>query len=183
MFCRLTSCLSTDVIIRIELYVVMKLFVDWRHVCQPMKLQTGTPGHKWRPGHREYKWRPGTLKEKLQTGTPGHKSRPGHREYKWRPGHRNTTTTGTPGAQGGYTNEDRDTGIVRREITDRETRTQMTTGTPGHREYKWRPGHSKRNYKLGHLDTNDDQDTGNINDDRDTGTKLQRGRRGAEGDI
>ena len=30
------------------------------------------------------------------------------------------------------------------EITDRDIRTQMTTGTPGHREYKWRPGHSKR---------------------------------------
>ena len=32
-------------------------------------------------------------------------------------------------------------------------------------------------------DTNDDRDTGNINDDRDTGTQLQRGRRGAQGDI
>ena len=30
----------------------------------------------------------GTLKEKLQTGIPGHKWRPGHRKYKWRPGHR-----------------------------------------------------------------------------------------------
>ena len=60
-------------------------------------------------------------------------------------------------------------------ITDRDTGTQMATGTPGHREYKWRPGHSKRNYRLGHRDTNNDRETGNINDDRETGTQLQRG--------
>ena len=30
------------------------------------------------------------------------------------------------------------------EITDRDIGTQMTTGTPAHREYKRRPGHSKR---------------------------------------
>ena len=52
------------------------------------------------------------------------------------PGHRDTTTTGTLGVQAGYINDDRDTGIVRIEITDRDTGTQMTTGTPGHREYK-----------------------------------------------
>ena len=57
----------------------------------------------------------------------------------------------------------------------------MTTGTPGHKEYKWRPGPSKRNHRLGHRDTNDDRNTGNINDDRDTGTQLQRGRRGGTG--
>ena len=45
-------------------------------------------------------------------------------------------TMGTPGAQAGYINDDRDLGIVRIEITDRDTGTQMTTGTPGHREYK-----------------------------------------------
>ena len=45
-------------------------------------------------------------------------------------------TMGTPGAQAGYINDDRDTGIVRIDITDRDTGTQMTTGTPGHREYK-----------------------------------------------
>ena len=49
-----------------------------------------------------------TLKEKLQTGTPGHKWRPGHREYKLRPGHRDTTTTGTPRGTGGYINDDRE---------------------------------------------------------------------------
>ena len=64
----------------------------------------------------------GNLKEKLQTGTPGHKSQPGRRD---------TTTTGTPGAQAGYINDDRDTGIARIEITDWETGTQMTTGTQG----------------------------------------------------
>ena len=64
-----------------------------------------------------------------------------------------------------------------------QTGTQMTTGTPGHREYKWRPGRSKRNYRLEHWDTNDDWDTGDINDDRDTGTQLQRGMPGAQGDI
>ena len=37
---------------------------------------------------------------------------------------------------------------------------------PGHREYKWRPGNSKRNYRPGHRNTNDDRDK---NDDRDTG--------------
>ena len=73
----------------------------------------------------------GNLKEKLQTGTPGHKSRPGHRDYKLRPGHSDTTTTGTPGARAGYVNDDRDTGIFRIEITDRDTGTQMTTVTQG----------------------------------------------------
>ena len=58
-----------------------------------------------------------------------------------------------------------------------QTGTQMTTGTRGYREYKWRPGTSKRNYRLGH------RDTGNINDDRDTVTQLQRGRRGYREDI
>ena len=58
-----------------------------------------------------------------------------------------------------------------------QTGTQMTTGTPGWREYKWRPGTSKRNYRLGH------RDTGNINDDRDTVTQLQRGGRGRREDI
>ena len=70
----------------------------------------------------------------------------------------------------GYINDDRDTGIFRIEIIDRDTGTQMTTETPGHREYKRRPGHSKGNYKLGHRYTTDDRDTGKINDDRDTGT-------------
>ena len=36
----------------------------------------------------------------------------------------------------GNINDDRNTGIVRIEVTDRDTGTQMTTGTPGHREYK-----------------------------------------------
>jgi len=86
--CRLMSCLSTDLIIRIELYVVMKLFVDWRHVCQLMKLQTGTPGHKWRPGHREYKWRTG------------------HSKRNYRLGHRDTNND----RDTGNINDDRDTG-------------------------------------------------------------------------
>ena len=38
--------------------------------------------------------------------------------------------------QGRYINDDRDTGIVRREITDRDTGKQMMTGILGHREYK-----------------------------------------------
>ena len=86
-----------------------------------------------------------------------------------------------------------------------QTKTQMTTRTQGHREYKWRLRHSKRNYKPGHKwrlghrekgninddrdtqreitdrDTNDNRDTGNINDNKVTGTKLQWGHRGAQG--
>ena len=94
----------------------------------------------------------GNLKEKLQTGTPGYKSRPGHRDCSnrnYRPGHRDTNDdrdtgninddrdTGTQlqrgrrGHRGGYINDDRDTGNVRREITDRDTGTQMTIGTQG----------------------------------------------------
>ena len=118
------------------------------------------PGHKWRPTQREYKWRSGTSKKNYRLGHPDTNH---DREYKWRPRRRDTTTTGTPGAQVGYIIDDWDTGIVWIEITDRDTGTQMTTGTLGHREYKWRPGHSKRKYKLGHQDTNDDRDTGNIN--------------------
>ena len=60
---------------------------------------------------------PGTLKEKSETGTPGHKWRPGHREYKWRPGHRDITTKGTPGCTGGYINDDGDSGNGRLAIT------------------------------------------------------------------
>ena len=63
-----------------------------------------------------------TLKEKLQTGTLGH---------KWRPGHMKQLLWGRWGAQGGYINDDRDTGNVRRKITDRDTGTQMTTRTQG----------------------------------------------------
>ena len=89
-------CVSTDVIIRIEHYAVMKLFVDSRHVC---RLTSCLSTHVMFVDWRNYR--------------PGHKQRPGHREYKWRPGHRDTTTTGTPGAQGGYINDDWDTGNVR----------------------------------------------------------------------
>ena len=49
------------------------------------KLQTGTPGHKWRPGHRENKRRTGRSKRNYRLG---HRWRPGYWEYKWRPGHR-----------------------------------------------------------------------------------------------
>ena len=153
---------------------VMKLIVDWRHVCQLMKFQTGTQMTTGTRGYREYKWRPGTSKKNYRLG---------HREYKWRPGHSDTTTKGTTGVQGRYINDDRDTGIVRREITDRDTGKRMTTGMLGHREYKWRPWHSKRKYRLGHRDTNEDRNTGNINDDQDTGTQLQGGCQGAQGDI
>ena len=66
----------------------------------------------------------GTLKEKLQTGTPGHKWRPEHREYKWGPGHRDTTTTGMPGSTGGYINDDGDTGNGRIAITINKARGQ-----------------------------------------------------------
>ena len=38
---------------------------------------------------------------------------------------------GDAGGTGGYINDDRDTGIVRREITDWDTGTQMTTRTQG----------------------------------------------------
>ena len=91
------------------------------------------PGHKWRPTQREYEWRPGTSKKNYRLGHPDTNH---DREYKWRPGRRDTTTTGTPGAQAGYIIDDWDTGIVWIEITDRDTGTQMTTGTLGHREYK-----------------------------------------------
>ena len=90
------------------------------------------PGHKWRPGHREYKWRPG------------------HSKRNYRPGHRNTNNDRDK-------NDDRDTGNInddrdtQREITDWDTGTQMTTGTQGNNNngdagghrgiYKWRRGH------------------------------------------
>ena len=56
-----------------------------------MYIQTGTPGYKWRPGHREYKW-----------PYISHNDQDISKKYKWRPGHRDTTTTGTPGGTGGY---------------------------------------------------------------------------------
>ena len=78
------------------------LCVEWRHVYRLTKLQTGTSGHKWRPGHRDI----GNINDDRDTQresdrdtrnvrlaitinkAPGHKWRPGHREYKWRPGHK-----------------------------------------------------------------------------------------------
>ena len=104
----------------------------WRHY--KMTLQTGTPGHKWRPGHREYKWRPGKRNYR-----PGHKWRPGQREYKWRPGHSKRNY------RQGYrdTNDDRDTGNIN---DDQDTGTQLQRGRRGHRG----------------IYINDDVDTGNI---------------------
>ena len=58
-----------------------------------------------------------TQREIHETGTPGHKWRPGHREYKWRPGHRDKTTKGTRGGTGGYINDECDTGNGRLAIT------------------------------------------------------------------
>ena len=102
--CRVTSCLC----------------VDWRHVYRLTKLQTGTSGHKWRPGHRDI----GNKNDDRDTQresdrdtknvrlaitinkAPGHKWRPGHREYKWRPGH--SKRNYRPGHRN--TNDDRDTG-------------------------------------------------------------------------
>ena len=53
-----------------------------------MYIQTKTPGHKWRPGHREYKWRPG------------------HSKRNYRLGHRDTNDD----QDTGNINDDRDTG-------------------------------------------------------------------------
>ena len=142
--CRVTSC------------------VEWRHVCRLTKLQTGTSGYKWRPGHRDI----GNINDDWDTRNvqlaitiykvPGHKRRPGHREYKWRPGHSKRNykpehkwrpgQKWRPGHQDtGNINDDRDT---QREITDWDTGTTGTQGNNnngdagGHRGiYKWRRGH------------------------------------------
>ena len=53
-----------------------------------MYIQTKTPGHKWRPEHREYKWRPG------------------HSKINYRLGHRDTNDD----QDTGNINDNRDTG-------------------------------------------------------------------------
>ena len=88
----LCVCLSSDVMFVCRLTSCFRL----------TKLQTGTSGHKWRPGHRHI----GNINDDRDTQresdrdtrnvrlaitinkAPGHKWRPGHREYKWRPGHK-----------------------------------------------------------------------------------------------
>jgi hypothetical protein len=134
-------CLSGDV-----------MFVCRLTSCfQLTKLQTGTSGHKWRPGHRHI----GNINDDTQRESdrdkrnvrlaitinkaPGHKWRPGHREYKWRPGH--SKRNYRPGHRNTNDdrdkNDDRDTGNInddrdtQREITDWDTGTQMTTRTQG----------------------------------------------------
>ena len=108
---------------------VMKLFVDWRHVCQLMKLQIGTPGHKWRPGHRD-------------TGNINHDREPQREITDWDTGTQITTKTQgiqmTTGTQGhNYNGDAGGTGKVdkwrpgHRDCSKRNYR-------PGHREYKWR---------------------------------------------
>jgi len=61
------------------------------------------------------------------------------------------------------------------QLTRLKTGTQMTTGTPGHREYKWRPGHSKRK-RPGHkecsISNHHQQSTGT---QMRTGTKMMTG--------
>ena len=149
---KLSVCLSSDVRCVDRRHCkdwavcVMKLCVDWRNVCQLMKLQTGTKMTTGTRGYREYKWRPGTSKR------------------NYRLGHRDT----------GNINDDRDTvtQLQRgwrgyREDIYMTTETQglfeekLQTGTPGH---KWRPGR----WDTGNI--NDDRDTGTINNDRDKGT-------------
>ena len=150
--CRLTSCLSTDEITDRDIETQMT---------------TGTPGH------REYKWRPGHSKRK----------RPGHKECFERPHQLGVGVTQQLVYI--YINKlsvclSSDVMFVCRltscsstdEITDRDIETQMTTGTPGNREYKWRPGHSKRK-RPGHkecLISNHHQQS--------TGTQMMTGTQG-----
>ena len=89
--CRLTSCLSTDVIIRIELYVVMKVVCRMTSCLSTDEItdrDTGTQMTTEIPGHREYK------------------CRPGHSKRNYRLGHRDTNHD----RDTGNINDDRDTG-------------------------------------------------------------------------
>ena len=61
-------CVSTDV-----MFVDKRHYEDWalfwhEVVCRLTKLQTGTPGHKWRPENREYKWRTRHSKRNYRMG-------------------------------------------------------------------------------------------------------------------
>ena len=74
--CRLTSCLSTDVIIRIELYAVMKLFInDDRDTQREITdrdtnddRDTGNINDNWDTQREITDWDTGT---QITTGTQG----------------------------------------------------------------------------------------------------------------
>ena len=71
--CRVTSGVSTDVIVRIELYASWNcvstdfMFVNWWNYRPGTQMTTGTRGY------REYKWRPGTSKRNYRLGHRGHR--------------------------------------------------------------------------------------------------------------
>ena len=79
-----------------------------------MYIPTGTSGHKWRPGHKEYKWRPGHSKRNYRLG---HRGTNDDRDTGNINDDRDTTTTGTPGGTGWCINDDGDTGNGRLVIT------------------------------------------------------------------